>query len=49
MAQSTQQLLSSIVAIADQRQKTEAYKCALQTILSSAQPDACKDFVAHSE
>eukprot|EP00198_Chlamydomonas_reinhardtii_P008030 XP_001697367.1 predicted protein [Chlamydomonas reinhardtii] len=42
-----QQLLAPITQIADQRQKTEAYKGALQQILDSAQVDACKEFVSH--
>ncbi|KAG2423894.1 hypothetical protein HXX76_014947 [Chlamydomonas incerta] len=42
-----QQLLAPISQIADQRQKTEAYKGALQQILDSAQPDTCKEFVSH--
>lgn len=44
-----QQLLAPITQIADQRQKTEAYKGALQQILDSAQVDACKEFVSHSK
>ncbi|KAG2441204.1 hypothetical protein HYH02_010048 [Chlamydomonas schloesseri] len=42
-----QQLLAPITQIADQRQKTEAYKGALQQILDSASPEACKEFVSH--
>ncbi|GIL87911.1 hypothetical protein Vretimale_6309 [Volvox reticuliferus] len=42
-----QQLLMPIAQITDQRQKTEAYKSALQQILNTGQPEACKEFVNH--
>ncbi|KXZ48200.1 hypothetical protein GPECTOR_29g107 [Gonium pectorale] len=41
------QLLAPITQITDQRQKTEAYKTALQQILDAGQPEACKEFVSH--
>ncbi|PNH10514.1 COP9 signalosome complex subunit 4 [Tetrabaena socialis] len=47
MSQMAQQLLGPIAQIADQRAKTEAYKGALQQILESGEPEACKEFVAH--
>jgi hypothetical protein len=48
MAAVARQLLTPVVGLADQRQKTDQYKAALHQILESKDPEACKEFVNHS-
>lgn len=49
MAAQLGQLLSCAAQLGDQRSKAEAYKAALAQILEAASPEACQEFVSHSE